>query len=142
MPRGWRAHPQRRNIKIRMAFLVNLPGNADALGLTACVALTAATLIFIFFIQPDAADSAPHRSHLDQLLERRDTIYDNLRDLKFEYRTGKFSEQDYEQMRQTLESEAALVLEEIESVTGNQARLPRRDPNVRSTVSASPEVTP
>src|SRR6202035_4053737 len=103
----------------------------DTLAVLACVALTAAVLIFVFMIKPDLADSAPHRSHLDQLMERRDIIYDNLRDLKFEYRTGKFAEQDYEQMRQTLESEAALVLAEIETVTGNEARLPRRDPNVR-----------
>ena len=81
----------------------------------ACVALTAAVLIFVFMIEPDPGDSAPHRSHLDQLMERRDIIYDNLRDLKFEYRTGKFAEQDYEQMKQTLETEAALVLAEIEN---------------------------
>src|ERR1022692_3381249 len=128
MPRGWRAHPQRRNIKIRMAFLVNLPGNADALGLTACVALTAATLIFIFFIQPDAADSAPHRSHLDQLLERRDTIYDNLRDLKFEFRAGKFAEKDYEETRQSLETEAAMVIAQIEQATLSPSLVARRVP--------------
>ena len=43
----------------------------DTLAVIACVALTAATLIFVFMIQPDPADSAPHRSHLDQLMERR-----------------------------------------------------------------------
>jgi hypothetical protein len=121
-----------------MTIFVDVPANIDTLVLIACVALTAATMIFIFFIQPDASDSAPHRSHLDQLLERRDTIYENLRDLRFEYRTGKFAEQDYEQMRQTLESEAALVLAEIETVTGNEARLPRRDPNVRGPAGGSP----
>src|SRR5579862_4706183 len=113
--------------------LIDIPGGPDALALIACIALTAAVFIFIFLIEPDASDSAPHRSHLDQLMERRDTIYDNLRDLKFEYRSGKFAEQDYEQMKQTLEAEAALVLAEIETVTGNEARLPRRDPNMRST---------
>ena len=97
----------------------------ETLAAVACVALTAATLIFVFFIQPDPADSAPHRSHLDQLMERRDIIYDNLRDLKFEYRTGKFAEEDYEQMRQTLESEAAVVLAEIDIVTENPAVLTR-----------------
>ena len=107
------------------------PGGPDALALIACVALTAAVLIFVFLIEPDPADSAPHRSHLDQLFERRDTIYDNLRDLKFEYRTGKFAEQDYEQMKQTLETEAAMVLAEIETVTGNAASLPRRTRRVR-----------
>ena len=101
------------------------------MALIACLALTTAILAFIFVIEADASDSAPHRSHLDQLMERRDIIYDNLRDLRFEYRSGKFAEQDYEQMKQTLENEAAQVLIEIEAVTGNAARLPRRDPDVR-----------
>jgi K+-sensing histidine kinase KdpD len=103
----------------------------DTLAVVACVALTAAVLIFVFMIQPDLADSAPHRSHLDQLMERRDIIYDNLRDLKFEYRTGKFAEEDYEQMKQSLEAEAAVVLAEIERVTESPGMLPRSDAAVR-----------
>ena len=102
--------------------------NVDTLAIIACIALTAAVLIFIFFIEADPADSAPHRSRLDQLLEKRDTIYDNLRDLKFEYRSGKFAESDFEQMKQALETEAALVLAEIDTVTGNEGALPRRAP--------------
>ncbi len=100
----------------------------DAVMLSACVALTLAAVIFVFWIDPDPGDSAPHRSQLDQLLERRDSIYDNLRDLKFENRAGKYAEQDYVQMRDSLEVEAAQVLLEIERVTGNQAPIPRRDP--------------
>ena len=101
--------------------------SADSVILLACLALAAATLIFIFSIEPDAADSAPHRSRLDQLLERRDTVYENLRDLKFEHRAGKFSERDFEETKEALENEAAVVLAEIESVTGGQARPARRD---------------
>ena len=100
----------------------------DTVMLSACLVLTLAVLIFVFWIEPDAGDSAPHRSQLDQLLERRDSIYDNLRDLKFENRAGKYAQQDYEQMRDALEQEAAQVLLEIENVTGNQVRLARRDP--------------
>jgi len=111
----------------------------DTLAAVACVALTAATLIFVFFIQPDPADSAPHRSHLDQLMERRDIIYDNLRDLKFEYRTGKFAEEDYEQMKQTLESEAAVVLAEIDIVTENPAVLTRAGAVVVRVEPAAPK---
>jgi hypothetical protein len=84
----------------------------------ACAVLGLATLIFIFFFNEDPADSSPLRSRLDQLFERRDTLYENLRDLRFEYRTGKFVEQDFEQMKQALESEAALVLASIEEITG------------------------
>jgi hypothetical protein len=100
----------------------------DSVMLSACLALTLAAVIFVFWIEPDPGDSAPHRSQLDQLLERRDSIYDNLRDLKFENRAGKYAERDYEQMRDSLENEAAQVLLEIERVTGNQAPIPRRDP--------------
>ena len=93
--------------------------------LGACLALAAATLIFIFYIQPDASDLAPHRTKLDQLLERRDSIYDNLRDLRFEFRSGKYSEGDFEAMKVSLENEAALVLAEIDQVTESQVRRPR-----------------
>ncbi len=110
------------------AVLATMGGISGSDGgvLLACLALAAATLVFIFHIEPDAADAAPHRSRLDQLLERREAIYENLRDLKFEYRAGKFSERDYQETRQALENEAALVLAEIENVTGSQARPPRR----------------
>ncbi len=93
--------------------------------LGACLALAVAVLLFIFYIQPDASDLAPHRTKLDQLLERRDTIYDNLRDLRFEYRSGKYSEGDFEAMKTALENEAALLLAEIDQVTDAQVRRPR-----------------
>ena len=99
--------------------------SADWAVLGACLALAVATMLFIFYIQPDASDLAPHRTKLDQLLERRDAIYDNLRDLRFEYRSGKYSEGDFEAMKAALENEAALVLAEIDQVTDAQVRRPR-----------------
>ena len=99
--------------------------SADGAVLGACLALAIATLLFIFYIQPDVSDLAPHRSKLDQLMERRDTIYDNLRDLRFEFRSGKYSEGDYNAMKTSLEDEAALVLARIEQVTESQVRHPR-----------------
>jgi hypothetical protein len=99
--------------------------SADGAVLGACLALAAATILFIFYIQPDASDLAPHRSKLDQLLEQRDTNYDNLRDLRFEFRSGKYSEGDYEAMKTALENDAAVVLAEIDRVTDSQVRRPR-----------------
>src|SRR5450755_3573799 len=93
--------------------------------LGACFALAAATLIFIFYIQADASDLAPHRTKLDQLLEHRDSIYDNLRDLRFEFRSGKYAESDFESMKTALENEAAGALAEIDQVTESQVRRPR-----------------
>jgi hypothetical protein len=93
--------------------------------LGACLMLAVAIALFIFWIQPDASDLAPRRTKLDQLLERRDTIYENLRDLRFEYRSGKYSDGDFEAMKTALENEAALVLAEIDQVTEAQVRRPR-----------------
>jgi hypothetical protein len=106
------------------AFLFVLT-SSDGAVLGACLALAMATVLFIFYIQPDASDLAPHRTKLDQLMEQRDTIYDNLRDLRFEFRSGKYSEGDYEAMKVGLENEAAMVLAEIDRVTEAQVRRPR-----------------
>ena len=107
------------------ALMVFLDASGEWAILGACVALAFATILFIFYIQPDASDLAPHRTKLDQLLERRDTIYDNLRDLRFEYRSGKYSEGDFEAMKTALENEAALVIAEIDQVTESQVKRPR-----------------
>jgi hypothetical protein len=85
----------------------------------ACALLAAATIFFIFSVRPDASDSAPHRTKLDQLMERRDAIYENLRDLRFEFRAGKLSEADYEETKQALDMEAARVLAEMDQLTGS-----------------------
>ena len=106
-----------------LAFSGVASGDWAILG--ACLALAAATLLFIFYIQPDASDLAPHRSKLDQLLERRDTIYDNLRDLRFEHRSGKYSDSDFEEMKNAMETEAAMVLAEIDRVTDAGVKRPR-----------------
>jgi hypothetical protein len=34
--------------------------------LGACLGLAVATMLFIFYIEPDASDLAPHRTKLDQ----------------------------------------------------------------------------
>ena len=107
------------------ASLLLVITSADGAVLGACLALAMATLLFIFYIQPDASDLAPHRTRLDQLMEQRDTIYDNLRDLRFEFRSGKYSEGDFEAMKAGLENDAAMVLAEIDQVTEAQVRRPR-----------------
>jgi hypothetical protein len=110
---------------IALGLLLLGTSSSDYAALGACLGLAAAVFLFVFYIHPDASDLAPHRTQLDHLLERRDSIYENLRDLKFEYRAGKYSEGDYESMKTALENEAALALTEIEQVTESQVRRPR-----------------
>ena len=81
-------------------------------GLLAGLALALASFAFIFwpernpFVQPD-------KTRIDSLLERKESIYANLRDLNFEYLAGKYPEQDFEQQRGILEAEAAAVMSEM-----------------------------
>lgn len=97
----------------------------------ACAVVLLGLLAFLFFIRVDPADLAPHRSRLDQLIERRDTIYDNLRDLRFDHRAGKYSEKDFDATRETLEREAAIVLAEIETLTGSAPSVTTRKVRAR-----------
>jgi hypothetical protein len=49
--------------------------------------------------------------HLD---ERKAAIYENLRDLQFEYRVGKLSDHDYQQTKKDLQRELAGVMAEVD----------------------------
>ena len=53
--------------------------------------------------------------HLD---ERKAAIYENLRDLQFEYRVGKLSDHDYQQTKQDLQKELAAVMAEVDRIKG------------------------
>jgi hypothetical protein len=101
----------------------------------ACVLLSAVAIFFIFNVKVDASDSAPHRTKLDQLMERRDAVYENLRDLRFEFRAGKFSEHDFEEIKQSLEVEAARVLAEMDQLTGGAPTPATRQASMRQTAA-------
>ena len=52
-------------------------------------------------------------AHLE---ERKAQIYENLRDLQFEFRLGKLSDADYQKTKVDLQRELARVLAEIDAV--------------------------
>ncbi len=78
----------------------------------ACVLLTLGLLSFIFLI-PDEVESGGEKTRLVYLRERKDVVYENLRDLNFEYKAGKLPEADYVAMRAALEDEAVGILAEM-----------------------------
>jgi hypothetical protein len=81
------------------------------------VLLLLACGVYIFWPQRRLA-AAPEKTRLDYLRERKDVIYENLRDLNFEYKAGKYPEADYATQRDALEGEAANVLAEMDSLGG------------------------
>jgi hypothetical protein len=71
--------------------------------------------IFFYVFYPERHVEEQHqKTRLEYLRERKDVLYDNLRDLNFEYRAGKYVEADYAMQQADLESETAEVLTEID----------------------------
>jgi hypothetical protein len=62
------------------------------------------------------------------LEERKAAIYENLRDLQFEYRLGKLSDKDYELTKLGLQKELAAVLAEFDKLAGKPAPPPPPKP--------------
>jgi hypothetical protein len=71
--------------------------------------------LFLYTFWPENAfASQREKSRLDYLLERKEQLYENLRDLNFEYRAGKYPEEDFNAQRNLLEHETAELLAEID----------------------------
>ena len=83
----------------------------------AVVLLLTITLLYTLFVRAKdipPPDPVSPTQHLD---ERKAAIYENLRDLQFEYRVGKLSDADYQQTKLALQKELAVVLAGIEQIT-------------------------
>jgi hypothetical protein len=83
------------------------------MGMMAGVVLTLGLFAYMFWPEKNPFVQAD-KTRVDYLRERKDAIYENLRDLNFEYQAGKYPEQDYAEQRAGLEDEAARVIAEME----------------------------
>jgi len=82
-------------------------------GLMAGLLLAFGALIYTFWPE-NAFASQRQKTRLDYLLERKEQLYENLRDLSFEYKAGKYPEEDFVNQRAILENETAQLLAEID----------------------------
>ncbi|HVT92785.1 MAG TPA: hypothetical protein VHD76_08065 [Bryobacteraceae bacterium] len=80
----------------------------------AVLLLIGAVVLTLFVRWKDLPEPEPvsPTAHLE---ERKARIYENLRDLQFEYRLGKLSDEDYQKTKQDLQKELARVLGEIDA---------------------------
>ena len=77
-----------------------------------CALITLGAVFYVFYL-PGELHLGPRKSRLAFLRERKDVVYENLRDLNFEYSAEKFPDSDYRSMKASLEEEAASLLAEI-----------------------------
>jgi hypothetical protein len=82
------------------------------LELLLCLLITAASLYYVLSL-PSEVYSGAEKTRAAYLRERKDAVYENLRDLNFEYKAGKVPDADYQSLKLSLQDEAAMLLAEI-----------------------------
>ena len=84
------------------------------IAITCLVAIV--VIAFILGVRPKDLPAPEPESPFAHLDERKAAIYENLRDLQFEYRLGKLSDVDYQSTKKDLQKELAQVLAEVDRV--------------------------
>jgi len=90
-----------------------------------CILFAAASLLYIFYL-PGSLYLGPEKTRVSYLRERKDAVYENLRDLNFEYNAGKVPDADYLSLRASLQDEAAALLAEIAHLESQPPVAPRK----------------
>lgn len=78
--------------------------------------ITIGVLVYILSVRAKDLPEPEPESPFQHLDERKAAIYENLRDLQFEYRLGKLSDHDYQQTKRDLQVELAGVMAEIDKL--------------------------
>jgi hypothetical protein len=92
--------------------------------LACCLLATAAALFYIF--TPGKLYLGQKKTRVSYLRERKDAVYENLRDLNFEFKAGKMPDADYQALKASLQDEAATLLAEIARLEAKAAAAPRK----------------
>jgi hypothetical protein len=103
--------------------------------LSAAVVLVVGTLLFTLFVRSQDVPELPAVSPTAHLEERKAQIYENLRDLQFEFRLGKLSDADYQKTKLDLQRELAKVMAEIDTVQPAAPAIPPRPQPAAAKVS-------
>jgi hypothetical protein len=84
------------------------------IAITSIIAIV--VIVFVLGVRPKDLPEPEPVSPFAHLDERKAAIYDNLRDLQFEYRVGKLSDNDYQLTKKDLQKELATVMAEVDRV--------------------------
>ena len=103
--------------------------------------LVVAVAAFVVYpiVRPPHSILSTGASQSEELLRRRDRLYVELRELDFDYRVGKVTEDDYAEGRDQLETEAARILQAIDvEVKAIDDEIEREVKRLRATGHACP----
>ena len=79
-------------------------------------------------------------TELDRLLNRKAVVYNNIKDLDFEFKMGRLSDADFRRLEAGYKAEAALILQKLDQlgIEKNVDELIERDVTARRSKLSSP----
>lgn len=94
----------------------------------AVIGLALAVIVAAYVAQPlvaksHARSSASEESPRDKLVAERDAVYAVIRDLDFDFQTGKLLEADYRPMRETYVTRGVEILKQLDAVDATRGPL-------------------
>jgi hypothetical protein len=110
--------------------------------LVASVLLTLAVAAYVLFIRPADVPAPEAPSPVKHLDGRKAIIYENLRDLSFEYRLGKLSPEDYQKSKAGLQAELAQVMAERDRILQGQPAAGGTGYSLSTSAPAKPDADP
>ncbi len=108
--------------------------------LVSAAALSLLVISALLFVRESDLHKPAPVSPFQHLDERKAAIYENLRDLQFEFRVGKLSDYDYQQTKLDLQKELAQVMaqvDQLKSQTVAPVPIPVVNPNACPACGAS-----
>jgi len=83
--------------------------------LAICVLIAGIAIGFTLFVREQDIPAAPvENPELKHLEARRQVLYENLKDLQFEYHQGKLTDEDYQSLKQGFLYDLAGIMDSIE----------------------------
>jgi hypothetical protein len=80
------------------------------------VLLVLACVAYVLLVRPQDLPAPEPEPPTKYLEERKARIYEGLRDLQFEYRLGKLSDEDYQRTKLDLQKDLAQVMASIDEM--------------------------
>ncbi|MFQ5817692.1 MAG: zinc ribbon domain-containing protein [Terriglobia bacterium] len=97
--------------------------------LAICAALALGAIVYTFWVKPEPpVVSSPGEREMAFLQERKEVVYENLRDLQMEYRMGKLSDKDYQQLKEHYQEQLAGLLHGLDQLRRGGERVVRPRP--------------
>lgn len=94
-------------------------------GVAVALLISFVALVYVVWplLQPGPAPVVVENDRLTDLVGRKDAVLTAIKELEFDYRMGKLSEEDYQRLDQRLRRQAIGLLQQIEKVAPASAQL-------------------